>query len=148
MTGPATALPAVRPVPGTFPGWLRAAWPGASGMLVVVTACWGLSFPLTKSWQNGTAGCAAGVAVAGLTLVALRNCLALLLFAACRPRLVWGPSRREHGTGLLLGLTNFLACAMQVLGLASTTPARAGFLASLSAAWVPLLTFLLFGRRV
>jgi drug/metabolite transporter (DMT)-like permease len=117
-------------------------------MLIVVTACWGLAFPLTKNWQNGTAGCAAGTAVAGLTLVALRTSLALLLYAACRPRLAWGPSRREHGIGLLLGLTFFLVLAMQALGLATTTPARVGFLASLSAAWVPLLTFLIFGRRV
>jgi drug/metabolite transporter (DMT)-like permease len=117
-------------------------------MLVVVTACWGLAFPCTKSWQNGAAGCAAGAAVAGLTLVALRTSLALLLFAACRPRLVWGPSRREHSIGLLLGLTHSLVLGMQALGMASTTPARVGFLASLSAAWVPLLTLLVFGRRV
>jgi drug/metabolite transporter (DMT)-like permease len=117
-------------------------------MLILVTACWGLSFPLTKSWQNGASGCPAGAAVAGLTLIAVRTLLALLLLAAFWPSLVWRPSRREHGIGLLLGLTNFLGCAAQVLALADTTPARAGFLASLSAAWVPLLAFLALGRSV
>jgi drug/metabolite transporter (DMT)-like permease len=117
-------------------------------MLILVTACWGLSFPLTKSWQNGASGCPAGAAVAGLTLVALRTLLALLILVAFRPSLAWGPSRREHGIGLLLGLANFLGCALQVLALAYTTPARAGFLASLSAAWVPLFAFLGLGRSV
>jgi drug/metabolite transporter (DMT)-like permease len=148
MTSPAIALPGGPPGQATVPGSRWSSSPGATGMLILVTACWGLSFPLTKSWQNGASGCPAGAAVAGLTLIALRTLLALLLLVAFRRSLVWKPSRREHGIGLLLGLTNFLGCATQVLALAGTTPARAGFLASLSAAWVPLLAFLALGRSV
>jgi len=148
MTSPAIALPGGRPGLGTVPVSVRSSSPGATGMLILVTACWGLSFPLTKSWQNGASDCPGGAAVAGFTLVAVRALLALLLLAAFRPRLMWGPSRREHGIGLLLGLTNFLGTAMQALALADTTPARVGFLASLSAAWVPLLAFLALRRSV
>src|SRR5439155_1224670 len=84
-----------------------------------------LSFPLMKNWQNAAGACPAGKLVAGMTLIALRMALALLVLIAWQPRLLVGPSRREHAGGALIGAVFFLGFLLQVRGLADTTPALA-----------------------
>jgi drug/metabolite transporter (DMT)-like permease len=113
-------------------------------MLVIVTILWGLSFPLMKNWQDAAEECPGGKALASYTLIALRMFLALFLFALCRPQLFVRPSWREHRIGFLIGSVFFLGFALQVRGLASTTPALSGFLTSLGSAWVPLVAWVWF----
>jgi drug/metabolite transporter (DMT)-like permease len=108
-------------------------------MLVVVTFLWGLSFPLMKSWQEAAADCPGGEALASTTLIALRMFLAVAVLAACKPRLLRLPTRREHLTGAVIGCAFWAGFSLQVWGLAQTTPARSGFITSLGSAWVPLL---------
>ncbi len=117
-------------------------------MLALVTLLWGLSFPLMKTWQTAAADCPAGVAVASFTLIAVRMVLALAGLALFVPRLYVVPTRREFGVGVLLGGVFFLGFALQVLGLAWTTPALSAFITSLGSAWVPLLAWLCFGIRL
>src|SRR5262249_50436323 len=93
----------------------------AALMLALGTMVWGLSFPLMKNWQEATRDCPGGPAVAALTVIALRMFLGLLLFAAAQPRLFLAPTRREHLIGALVGFTNFLGFALQVVGLSWTT---------------------------
>jgi drug/metabolite transporter (DMT)-like permease len=116
----------------------------AALMLVVACLCWALSFSLTKNWHNAARGCPGGALVGGLTLMALRSGLGLLLLAAVQPHLFRRPSRREHRIGLLLGLVNWTGFAMQVYALASITPALSGFFTSLASAWIPVLAFVCF----
>jgi drug/metabolite transporter (DMT)-like permease len=134
----------------TAPATAAAVSPGrATFMLVLVAALWGLSMPLMKSWQEAAVGsCPGGDALATLTLIALRMFLALVVLGLFQPRLVVAPTRREHAVGLGLGLTFFLGLALQVWGLAETTPARSGFITSLSSAWVPLLGFVFLRTAV
>jgi drug/metabolite transporter (DMT)-like permease len=119
-------------------------------MLLVITLFWGLSFLLTKQWLNAAAatGCPGGEGLATLTLIALRMGLAFGLLAVFQPRLIRAPDRREVAVGALLGGLNFLGTALQVWGLAETSPAFSAFFTSLASAWVPLLVFVGFGVRV
>jgi drug/metabolite transporter (DMT)-like permease len=116
----------------------------ATGMLVLVTFLWGLSFSLMKNWHLASASCPGGPAVAGLTMTALRMFLALGVLAIFLPRLFLAPSRREFTIGFLLGAINSFGFVFQVTGLAWTSPALSAFVTSLTSAWVPLLMFVLF----
>jgi drug/metabolite transporter (DMT)-like permease len=68
--------------------------------------------------------------------------LALFFLGLAQPRLFRNPSAREHGVGALVGLAFFLGFALQVWGLARTTPALSAFITSLGSAWVPLLAWI------
>jgi drug/metabolite transporter (DMT)-like permease len=116
----------------------------ATWMLVLITSMWGLSFTLMKNWQDAAEGCPGGVVVAGLTMVALRMFLALVVLGVFLPRLFRDPTRREFTIGLLLGGINSLGFVFQVTGLAWTSPALSAFVTSLASAWVPLLMLALF----
>jgi drug/metabolite transporter (DMT)-like permease len=119
-------------------------------MLLVVTLLWGVSFPLSKHWLNiaHETACPGGELGAGLTLLALRMSLALGVIALFQSHLVTGPTWREHGIGLLLGVTNFAGLALQLWGLAETTPALSAFFTALASAWVPLLALACFRMPV
>jgi drug/metabolite transporter (DMT)-like permease len=113
----------------------------ATLMLVLATVLWGWSFTLVKNWQQAAADCPGGDLLASLTLLAVRACLALLVLAAVRPRLVWGPTRREYAATVLIAVPFFVGFTLQVWGLARTSPALSAFVTSLASAWVPLLAF-------
>ncbi|HEV3260029.1 MAG TPA: DMT family transporter [Gemmataceae bacterium] len=136
-------------------------------MLVLVTLFWGLSFPLMRTWQQeakggpsppGTTaagdhsvargGSPGGKGLAALTLIALRMLLALAVLATCRPQLFLAPSRREHGTGTVIGCAFFLGFSLQVVGLSWITPALSALITSLACAWVPLLALACFRTPV
>jgi drug/metabolite transporter (DMT)-like permease len=116
----------------------------ASGMLLVVTMLWGLSFPLMKNWHLASENCPGGAVVASLTMTVLRMALALLVVAVFLPKLFISPSQREFRIGFLLGVINSVGFIFQVTGLAWTSPALSAFVTSLASAWVPLLMFALF----
>jgi drug/metabolite transporter (DMT)-like permease len=120
----------------------------ATLMLVVVTLLWGVSFPLVGTWQTAAEGWEGGKLLSGLTLIALRTFPALLLLLAFKPRLLRDTTRREHMAGATVGVTFAIGFVLQAWGLGWTTPARSGFITSLSSAWVPLLAFVLFRTPV
>jgi drug/metabolite transporter (DMT)-like permease len=99
-----------------------------------------------KDWHDRGHDCPGGPAVAGLTMIALRMALCLLLLAAVQPRLFRAP-RRAYAAGAIVGFTFFLGFALQVWGLAYTTPAHSGFFTSLCSAWVPLGAWLWYRAR-
>jgi drug/metabolite transporter (DMT)-like permease len=113
-------------------------------MLILITMLWALSFPLTKNWFIDAKNNPGGFVVAGLTLVALRMLLAIVVLGVFLPRLFWAPSRREFLIGLVLGLINSVGFIFQVTGLAWTSPALSAFVTSLASAWVPLLMLAIF----
>ena len=71
----------------------------AAGMLVVVTLLWGLSFPLMKTWENGTADCPGGPVLGAFTLIALRMLAAVGILGAWQPHLLWAATGRELRIG-------------------------------------------------
>jgi len=120
----------------------------APAMLLLITMLWGLSFPLMKNWHLAGGSCPGGPVVAGLTMIAFRMLLALLVLAVFLPKLFLAPSRREVLIGLVLGLTNSIGFVFQVTGLAWTSPALSAFVTSLASAWVPLLMLAIFGVAI
>ncbi|MDI3280266.1 MAG: DMT family transporter [Bacillota bacterium] len=107
--------------------------------LVLVTLVWGVTFSLTK---QGVA------AVPPLTFLALRFTLAFpfLLLALC----LRTPPKRLLLTlegGVAAGFVYFLGFAFQTAGLRYTTASKAAFLTGLSVLLVPVLLWLLTGKR-
>jgi drug/metabolite transporter (DMT)-like permease len=123
-----------------------ASW--ATLMLVLTTLLWGMSFPWTKRWQMAAEGAPGGELLASLTLIGVRMPVALVLLGLARPRVVLGPTLREHAGGFVLGSVFFAGFVLQTWGLAWTTPALSAFFTSLCSAWVPLAAWLLFRERL
>ena len=143
MARPGSELPSVSATsvsPDSRPGSIGTG--RATLILVFVTLLWGLSFPLMKNWLQAAKTCPGGEELASHSLIALRMLLALLLLALFQPGLLLCPSWREHGRGALIGVAFFFGFALQVQGLAHTTPALSAFITSLCSVWVPLLGFL------
>jgi drug/metabolite transporter (DMT)-like permease len=113
----------------------------ATAALVGVTLLWGISFPWTKSWQEAATGSPGGPLLAGLTLIALRMPLALVLLGLTRPSLLAAPTRREHAAGALIGLIFWAGFVLQTWGMAWTTPALSAFFTSVCSAWVPVVAW-------
>jgi drug/metabolite transporter (DMT)-like permease len=139
----ATEVVAVRMAPSSPPGTGR-----ASIVLVLVTLFWGLSFPLMKDWQAAATVCPGGALVSGVTLIALRMALGLLLLGLLQPGLLRNARPGEHAIGVLIGATFLVGFTLQVVGLAWTTPARSAFITSLGSAWVPLVAWVCFRQSV
>src|SRR5262245_31739421 len=104
-------------------GGLRPTTGRATAMLVLTALLLGVSFPLVKNWQEASGDCPGGGLLAGLTLMVLRTALALVLLAVVRPGLLTRPTGREHLAGLAIGLAFGTGVALQVWGLAHTSPA-------------------------
>lgn len=120
----------------------------AAVMLTVATLLWGMSFPLTKSWQLAVEDTKWSETLSATTLITLRICAALVLFLLFRPALVFRPAWWAHAAGFGLGLINSAGFILQVIGLASTTPANSGFYTSLASVWTPILAWLAFRAPV
>jgi drug/metabolite transporter (DMT)-like permease len=117
-------------------------------MLVLVTLIWGVSFSLSKNWQEAAKGWPGGGLLAGLTLIALRTSLAVVLLIAFQPKLIRQSTRREHLSGAAIGVVFAVSFVLQTWGLATTTPGLSAFITSLSSAWVPLLAYLVLRTPV
>ena len=108
-------------------------------VLLVLTAVWGLTFPLVQS---------ALAFASPLVFVALRFALATVVFAL----LVWPRafrlSRELLWKGAWLGLLLSGGFAFQTFGLVHTTAARSGFLTGTLVPMTPLFAWLLFRIHV
>jgi drug/metabolite transporter (DMT)-like permease len=139
-------------------------------VLMLVTLFWGVSFPWVRSWMEASvppedaglketatspplkpralvASCPGGVVLTSLTLIALRMVLALALLAAWHRRGFTAATWREHGCGALVGVFFGVGFLLQVIGLATTTPALSAFFTSLACGWTPLLAWAVLGMR-
>jgi drug/metabolite transporter (DMT)-like permease len=108
-------------------------------ILFVLTAVWGLTFPLIQG---------ALASASPLVFVALRFALASALF----PLLVWPRAFRLNRSlvwkGLGLGVFLWGGYAFQTFGLAHTTAARSGFLTGTLVPMTALFSWLLFRERI
>jgi drug/metabolite transporter (DMT)-like permease len=117
-------------------------------MLILVTFIWGMSFSLSKNWQEAAKQWEGGGLLAGLTLIALRTSLAVVVLAAFQPKLIRESTRREHLSGAAIGVVFAAGFVLQTWGLATTSPGLSAFITSLSSAWVPLLAYLVLRTPV
>lgn len=107
--------------------------------LVLITIIWGSTFTVVDSMVKS---------VGTMPLLALRFAvatIALLPWLRWTPRAAW-QQPRLFMVGAGLGTLLFAGFATQTLGLALTTPTRAGFITGLSVVLVPLLG-LVWGER-
>lgn len=104
--------------------------------LVLVTALWGISFPLVG-------GAMAGRRPALLVVfLFLRFTVATLAFLPVLPRIVRasrGLGARPWLDGLGLGVLLLLGFGLQTMGLVETTPSRSAFITMMSVLFVPFL---------
>jgi drug/metabolite transporter (DMT)-like permease len=105
----------------------------ASLVLLLVTVLWGTTFAIVHS---------ASQTFPPIALVAMRfSVAAVAMLPVLLRRDVW--SVRLAWSGVALGVLLFPGFALQTLGLARTTPARAGFITGLYVVLVPILSRML-----
>lgn len=122
----------------------------ADGLLLATAAIWGLAF-VPQSWGMASVG---PFAFTGLRFALGALVVAPLAWMEHRRRAAI-PAKEEETAGgpargvLLLGLGSliFLGAALQQVGMLTTTVTNAGFLTALYVPTVPLLAWLIFGRR-
>lgn len=107
--------------------------------LFLLTAVWGLTFPLVQS---------ALTAASPLVFVALRFVVAGLLFPLLFLPRVFKLSRSVILKGAGLGILLWGGFAFQTIGLAHTTAARSGFLTGTLVPMTPLFAWLIFRARI
>jgi drug/metabolite transporter (DMT)-like permease len=117
-------------------------------MLTLATLFWGMSFPLTKSWQLAVDDMHWSELLSATTLITIRFTAALVIFSVFRPALVLNLQWKAHASGFGLGLINSSGFMLQIVGLASTTPANSGFYTSLASVWTPIMAWLAFRAPV
>lgn len=124
--------------------------------LILVTAIWGTSFPMTKcltiqiDQHFGQSVDDAPIEfrlAAAAWMIALRFSLAAILFVPLFPTVVLRVRKPHFFAGVAIGLAFFLGLIMQVVALATIPASRSGFLTSLTVVFVPLMTTTL-GRRL
>lgn len=106
-------------------------------VLVGITVLWGTTFLIV---QTALAHCGP------LFFVGFRFGVATLVSLAVTGRALGGLTRREVAAGVAIGMTIFLAYALQTLGLLSITSSQSAFITALYVPIVPLLQWA-FGRR-
>jgi len=107
-------------------------------ILVLVTAAWGLTFPLIK---NALAD------ATPMSFIALRFTLAALLLLPFLRGPLRVPDRRAARDGVLLGVMFAVGFAFQTFGLAHTTASKSAFLTGTCVLLVPALSWLLERER-
>ncbi len=99
---------------------------------VLTSAIWGATFPVMKLALNDASP---------LAFMALRFLLASALLMIIVRRMTY--CRK----GVMLGFLVFLGFYLQLLGLKFTTATKSAFITGMSVVFVPLLDFLMFGRK-
>ncbi len=99
---------------------------------VLTSAIWGATFPVMKLALNDASP---------LAFMTLRFLLASALLILIVRRLTY--CRK----GVMLGVLVFLGFYLQLLGLKFTTATKSAFITGMSVVFVPLIDYLVFGRR-
>lgn len=111
--------------------------------LLAVVVVWSLSFSLMKKWHITSEDWAGQDLVlqsqASLLLMTVRMGLASICLALFNPGVALAKDRRAWFAGVSVGFCMWAGLALQMLGLALTTPAMSAFFTSLASFFAPLL---------
>lgn len=127
-------MPAARQGRSVMPRYQRLV---AEGSLLAVAAVWGLSFVVMKDVI---------LSMSPMLMLLVRQLVAFAVVAPL-PHALRATRARDWATGGALGLVLTLAWIAETVGLAHTTPGKAGFIISLSVAMVPFLAAAVTRRR-
>lgn len=108
-------------------------------LLIIGTACWGISFPVTKMAVTG---------VSQPIFLFYRFSIATLVLAIVFFRQFKKTSRKAVVGGMLLGLPLTFAIYFQTLGLQHTTASQCAFIAGMTVVIVPILKWLVYKKSV
>jgi drug/metabolite transporter (DMT)-like permease len=114
----------------------------ADGLLLLVTAFWGATFPVVKNATDLAAG-----GVPTYWFLAARFTLAALLLGVLFWRKLKAAPLKTWAAGTLVGSFLFAGYALQTFGLAYTTSAKAGFITGLCVVMVPVLAVVWLKRK-
>lgn len=110
----------------------------AEVVLVFITMLWGGTFLLVHNVMN----------VSGpMFFVGLRFAAAALFVALVSTRALAGLTATEFKAGLLIGVTIMLGYGLQTMGLQTISSSQSAFITALYVPFVPLLQWLVLGRR-
>src|SRR5215213_3796800 len=109
-------------------------------MLVVATACWGLSFPIIKALALLQAKLLpdGGTWFSASYLVAPRFALGFLVLLFWQTRNFWDITGRELNQGVIIGLFSAIGMLLQNDGLQFTAASTSAFLTQLYAILIPV----------
>ncbi len=115
--------------------------PTATILLLLVTACWGVSFPLVHALSLAQQQSVPGVGTWCLTSwgLVLRFALAAVVIGWWCRRELTRPTAAEWQQGLGLGLFTAGGMLLQMDGLSYTEASTSAFLTQCYAVWIPLL---------
>ncbi len=132
--------------PKNSSGWIAPEW-----YLLGVVIVWSLSFSLMKRWQDAAKLWAGDdfllQSQASFALMTVRMGLASLCFIAAKPRVALAPDKGAWLAGTCVGLCMWSGLALQLLGLALTSPAMSAFFTSLASFFAPLILLTLGVRQ-
>lgn len=111
----------------------------AYSIFFLIAMCWGLGFPLTKEGL---------MHVGPASFMFSRFLVATLILIALRPKQSFSIKKSEWIVGAALGFFLALGFVVQTIGLEVTSSGKAGFITSLNILIVPIISSLLFGRRI
>ena len=114
----------------------------ADALLLMVTAFWGVTFPVVQNATNLNAG-----GVPTYWFLAARFTLAALLLTALFWRKLAAAPLKTWAAGGLVGTFLFAGYALQTFGLAYTTSAKVGFITGLCVVLVPVLAVVWLKRK-
>ncbi|MCS3800814.1 DMT family transporter [Niastella sp. OAS944] len=109
------------------------------GLLILGTAFWGISFPVTKMAVNG---------VSQSTFLFYRFSLATLILAIVFFKRLKKTTRKEFVGGVLLSLPITLAIYLTTLGLKYTPASQCAFVAGISVVVVPIIKLVIYKTTV
>ncbi|MFC3767516.1 DMT family transporter [Paenibacillus sp. GCM10012303] len=108
-------------------------------LIVFVTVCWGASYLFMKMGLDS---------LGEFNLIALRFGIAFLLAAAIFGRRLLTVNMQTVRYAMLLGFLLFLVFTPIMFGLHTTTTSNAGFLVSLTVVFVPLISTVVFRKKI
>ena len=119
--------------------------------LIGVVVVWSLSFSLMKRWHDAAEDWAGDdfllQSQASFALMTVRMGLASICLALFNPKVALVADKKAWIAGTCVGLCMWSGLALQLLGLALTTPAMSAFFTSLASFFAPLILLVLGIRQ-
>lgn len=105
--------------------------------LLAVTVVWGASFPIMSTALKY---------IQPYSLIAIRYIIAALFLGIIINKKIMAADRKVLKAGILIGISLFLGCTFQAMGLKFTTPSKSAFITGLNVVLVPLFLCIIYKK--